>query len=78
MIINPIHHRTELAPGRTVTVEWEPRQAWHSQWAVSHNVTGRRAVLGRYATFTEARHRAARAALGWRSARFNEHTRSAT
>lgn len=78
MITDPIHHRTELAPGQSVTVEWEPGQEWHSQWAVSHNVTGRRTVLGRCATFTEARARAARHALEWRSAKFNEYARSTT
>lgn len=59
-----VYHRTMTGPGRTLTVEWEPRQEWHSRWSVSRNVTGRRMVLARYATFTEARARVAREAVG--------------
>ena len=69
MVTNPIHHSTALGPGRTLTVEWEPRADWHSRWVAAENVTGRRTVLARCATFTEARLLVARAALERRTRR---------
>ena len=71
---NHIHHTSRLGPGRTMTVEWEPLAEWHSRWVVAHNVTARRAVIGRYATFTEARAVVAREAVAQRAAQFQAVT----
>lgn len=67
MVRDPIHHRTPIGAGRVLTVEWEPLAEWHSRWVASDNVTGRRTVLARCATFTEARLLVSRTALEHRS-----------
>lgn len=69
MVTDPIHHTSTLRPGRTMTVEWEPLAEWHSRWVAAHNVDCRRTVMGRYATFTEARARVAREATSYLSDR---------
>jgi len=70
MINEPIHHRTTLGPGRSLTDEWEPLAEWHSRWVAASNVTGRRTVISRHASYTEARMRVAREALARRAADF--------
>ena len=68
MIRNPVHHTSTLGRGHTLTVEWEPAAEWHSQWVVARNVANRRTVLGRCASFTEARARVSRLAVEHRAA----------